>query len=66
MSVTIQTVISCDHCGKTFCDADCSYLSAEAQRLTFRDNGWRRRGGKDICGSCWPKMDWTMPKKMNG
>lgn len=60
MSVTIETIITCDgslpECDGTFCDGDARHQTAGQQRSDFKDEGWVYRNGKDYCTSCAHKL----------
>jgi hypothetical protein len=57
MSVTIETIITCDgdspRCVGTYCDGDVRSLSAKQQRDGFSNNDWHIVDGNDICPRCY-------------
>jgi hypothetical protein len=58
MSVTIETIITCDGafpgCEGNDWSADSRHETAKEQRKKARrDRGWRYRKGEDYCAHCW-------------
>ncbi len=56
MSVTIQTIVSCDDCGETNSADDAAFSAKEIRRVR-RQWGWVQRGSKDFCGECAKKPE---------
>jgi len=54
MSVTIETIVSCDECGAN-CSADDRSKTAKRIRRDRKADGWIQIGSKDYCGKCAPK-----------
>jgi len=57
MSSSRQYYVHCDEmafddCEGTFCDGDIGHLTATEQRKRFKENGWARKEGRDICENC--------------
>lgn len=50
---TIETIITCDECGEAYCNGDLRNETAAQQREGFRNNGWHRSKGLDVCPRCW-------------
>jgi hypothetical protein len=59
MSIIKQLVPQCDICNATF--PDLLELSATVQTLrsAMRREGWRRRGGDDVCPICAEQMEFN-------
>lgn len=57
MSVTIETIISCDgsskKCQGNDWSADARHMSATDQRKMIRKSGWHKVGNLDFCPACW-------------
>lgn len=62
MSITIETLLSCDggvECPEPgiYCDGDTREQTAEQQRKTAKVYaGWVQRGSKDFCPSCAKRL----------
>lgn len=56
MSVTIETIITCDGCEGTFNDGDSRNESAAIQRSEFDVSGWIYRYGRDYCPVCAARL----------
>jgi hypothetical protein len=49
MGIMKQIQVTCDECGSE-CDST-EYTVAQA-RMGAREDGWKRRNGRDICPNC--------------
>lgn len=61
MSITIQTLITCDgdsmSCTGNDWSADSSYLTATEQRRNAKEKlGWHHSKGEDFCATCWKEL----------
>ena len=65
MSVTIQTIITCDGstilCEGSDWSADASYTTAKEQRKRAKEMGWRKVGKRDYCPNCWSALKGGKP-----
>lgn len=61
MSITIETILTCDSCGQTFAEGDLRCYNAKRQRSEAKKDGWRRSKGKDVCDKCSYKLKAAQP-----
>jgi CDP-glycerol glycerophosphotransferase (TagB/SpsB family) len=52
MSLTIETLIHCNGCGKCWADSDCRNETGTKQRKEAKEAGWTCKARQDFCDTC--------------
>lgn len=65
MSAVVEVYILCDsgssnECEETF-GVDDKFSTAYQHRKHFKENGWHRYKGEDICSACWQLLNPISP-----
>lgn len=59
MSIVIERIMACDHCGENWCADDRgAHNNNAALRRSRQRSGWVYRKGKDYCEVCAAQKVW--------